>query len=200
MSYKPLPPSEPNLEAMFKFDMNVSSATIDEYLDNPDVLFYDTRPLVDTFATEAFGFRREIEFTIEKFRIVPYCILGTVPEVGIEGRYTGPSLFSVEWNADLSVASAKPLYEESHLVLDDLFPKDRQLVMGCGSGGYAFMTKMLLVHLGWNEELLYNMGPVATYPGARRIDILENAAGKEMWATWRLDIPHIDLARMNPLQ
>lgn len=199
MSFKPLPPSTPNLKARFKFDTNVSSATIDDYLGNPDVAFYDTRPLVDTFDTEQFGFRRELDFTIEGFRIVPYCLLGTVPEIGIEGRYTGPSLFDVEWSENLDIISAQPHFAESKLVLDELFPKDRQLVMGCGTGGYAFMAKALLSHLGWNEELLYNMGPVATYPGSRRVNILEASEGGEMWATWRLDIPLIDFSRMTAL-
>ncbi len=72
-------------------------------------------------------------------------------------------------------------------------------VMGCGGGGYAYMTKKLLAHLGWDEELLYNMGAIATYAGARRVQVLEAAAdGTEMWATWRLDAPQIDLSRMTP--
>ena len=87
------------------------------------------------------------------------------------------------------------------LVLEDLFPKDRPLVMGCGGGGYAYMTKKVLAYLGWNEELLYNMGAIATYTGTRRAQVLETAAdGTEMWATWRLDAPQIDLARMTPLK
>jgi hypothetical protein len=46
-AFKPLPPSSPNPDALFGFDLNVSSATIDEYLGNPDAVFYDTRPQID---------------------------------------------------------------------------------------------------------------------------------------------------------
>ncbi len=198
-AFKPLPPSSPDPGALFAFDINVSSATIDEYLGNPDAVFYDTRPLVDTLDVEQLGFRKEVEFTIEGFRLVPYVLLGTVPDIGVAGRYTGPSLFDVEWDAQLGVVSAKPAYREAMLVLEDLFPKGRPLVMGCGGGGYAYMTKKLLAHLGWDEELLYNMGAIATYAGARRVQVLEAAAdGTEMWATWRLDAPQIDLSRMTP--
>lgn len=199
MTFKHLPPSTPTPGAQFEFDANVNSATIDEYLGNPDVVYYDTRPLVDTFEVEPFGFRKEIEFTIDGFRVVPYCLIGTVPDIGIEGRYTGPALFNVEWDTNFQIVSAKPVYEESHLVLDDLFPRDKPLVMGCGGGGYAYMTKKLLAYFGWDESLLYNMGAIATYPGTRRIDILETKGDTEMWATWRLDAPQIDLSRMTPV-
>lgn len=198
-AFKPLPPSSPNPGALFRFDLNVSSATIDEYLGNPDAVFYDTRPLVDTLDVEQLGFRKELEFTIEGFRLVPYVLLGTVPDIGVAGRYAGTSLFDVEWDAQLQVVSAKPAYREAMLVLEDLFPKGRRLVMGCGGGGYAYMTKKLLAHLGWDEELLYNMGAIATYTGTRRVQVLETEAdGTEMWATWRLDAPQIDLMRMTP--
>ena len=199
MTYEPLPPSTPTPGEPFEFDVNVSSATIDKYLGNPDVVFYDTRPLVDTFEVEPLGFRKEIEFTIEGFRVVPYPLIGTVADIGLEGRYTGPSLFEVEWDEKHHIISARPMYHESMSVLEDLFPKDKPLVMGCGGGGYAFMTKKLLAYFGWNEELLYNMGAIATYTGDRRIQILEVADGIEKWMTWRLDAPQIDLSRMNAL-
>jgi len=199
MSFIPLPPSSPELAAQFEFDTNVSSATIDKYLGNPDVVYYDTRPLVDTLETEPY-FRKEVEFTIEGFRIVPYILIGTMPDIGIPGRYTGQALFEVDWDAAFQVVDVRPCYKESMLVLEDLFPKDKQLVMGCGGGGYAYMTKKLLAYLGWNEELLYNMGAIATYTGTRRVQVLETAAdGTEMWATWRLDAPQIDLSRMTPI-
>ena len=199
MTYEPLPPSTPTPDASFGFDVNVSSATIDKYLDNPDVVFYDTRPMFDTLETEPYGFRKEMEFTIDGFRVVPYCLLGTVADIGIEGRYTGPSLFEVTWDETMQISSARPLYRESMMVLEDLFPKDRPLVMGCSGGGYAYMAKKLLAYFGWDESLLYNMGAIATYPGSRRIEVLEDSDGVEKWLTWRLDAPQIDFSRLNTL-
>ena len=200
MTFKAFPPSTPEPGAQFEFDANISSATIDEYIGNPDAVYYDTRPLVDTFEVEPFGFRKEIEFTIKGFRVVPYCLIGTIPDIGIEGRYTGPALFEVKWDENIQILSAKPVYEESRLVLDDLFPKDKTLIMGCGGGGYAYMTKKLLAYLGWDESLLYNMGAIATYPGTHRVSILEKKGDTEMWATWRRDVPLIDFGRMTPLR
>ncbi|MBR4393731.1 MAG: hypothetical protein IKT07_06850, partial [Oscillospiraceae bacterium] len=66
----------------------------------------------------------------------------------VEGAYSEETLFTLTWNEDGSIASATPNYEESMLVLEDLFPKDEAIFLMCGGGGYAGMTKSLLIFLG----------------------------------------------------
>ena len=41
----------------------------------------------------------------------------------------------------------------------------------CGGGGYAGMTKDLLVKLGWDAHKIYNVGAYWTYTGDNNIEV-----------------------------
>ena len=41
----------------------------------------------------------------------------------------------------------------------------------CGGGGYAGMTKNLLVSLGWDENKIYNVGGYWYYNGENNIEV-----------------------------
>ena len=62
-------------------------------------------------------------------------------EVG--SPYSGKTLFYMDQNGEI-----KANYEESMAILEKLFPKDKYIFLMCGGGGYAGMTKNLLVSLG----------------------------------------------------
>mgnify|MGYP003306326125 CR=1 FL=1 len=46
-------------------------------------------------------------------------------------------------------------YKESLEILEYYFPKDKNIFLMCGGGGYAGMTKTMLVTLGWDETKIY---------------------------------------------
>ena len=55
--------------------------------------------------------------------------------------------------------------EESIEILEAIFPKDKIIFVMCGGGGYAGMTKSLLVELGWDADKIYNIGGFWSYEG-----------------------------------
>ena len=44
----------------------------------------------------------------------------------------------------------------------------------CGGGGYAGMTKNLLVSLGWDENKIYNVGGYWYYNGKNNVEVKNN--------------------------
>jgi hypothetical protein len=66
----------------------------------------------------------------------------------------------------------------------------------CGGGGYAGMTKRLLVELGWDENKIWNVGGFWYYEGKNKIDIkLDNGT----FAFWRLKYHNIDFDSLTEL-
>lgn len=199
----PLPAPEPDPESMFGVDKNINMATIDQYVGRPDVCYRDVRMLFDPADYAAIGGNADLSSTIAGFKIVPYPYLATLTALPVEGAYDGATLFSLTWDEDGAIASAEPNYKESQLVLDDLFPKDKPIFLMCGGGGYAGMTKALLIFLGWDPELLYNVGGNWEYAGDNALELIvysEDRDGDDVYATWRADYVTIDFDRLHPVE
>lgn len=195
-----IPASTPDPESNFGIDANINMETIDRYVGRNDVAYRDVRMLFDPADYSSIGGNADLSATIEGFRIVPYPYLATLPALPVDNAYTGDALFALTWNEDGSIADATECYAESLLVLEDLFPKDKPIFLMCGGGGYAGMTKALLVFLGWDERRLYNIGGNWAYKGAHSFELVkysEDADGANMYATWRADYAYIDFSRLH---
>ena len=197
-----LPASEPDETNMFGVDKNINMETLDQYLLRDDVAYRDVRMLFDPADYAAIGGNADLASTVEGFRIVPYPYLATLSALPVAGAYDGDTLFTLTWNEDGSIATATANYEESMLVLEDLFPKDKAIFLMCGGGGYAGMTKSLLIFLGWDPALLYNVGGNWSYQGDHGVELIqysEDANGNDYFATWRADYAYIDFSRLHPV-
>lgn len=174
--------------------------TIDQYLGIPGVAYRDARMLRDPAQYEEIGGHANMEMALEGFRIVPFPYIGTLQELPVSGAYTGDRLFDIEWNDDGTVASAAPRYEESMQILEDCFPKDGPVMIMCGAGGYAGMTRQLLIYLGWNPDLLYNVGGQWDYTGYHPVQLISyDADGEAHYMFWRADYAAIDFDALTPL-
>lgn len=194
-----LPPAEPDPESDFGVDLNVNMDTIDDYLGIPGVAYRDMRLLKDPADYSAIGGDSVLSFAIEGFKVVPYPYVGTLQELPVSGAYEGERLFDVEWDEAGEIVSATPCYEQSLLVLQDLFPRDAPVVLCCGGGGYAAMMKKLLVYLGWDESLLYNAGGVWDYTGYEAIELAHvDEAGETQYFFWRADVAPLDFSLLTP--
>ena len=194
-----LPPAEPDPDGDFGVDANVNMDTIDDYLSIPGVAYRDMRLLKDPADYASIGGDSVLSFAIEGFKVVPYPYIGTLQELPVEGAYEGDRLFDVEWDESGEVASATPRYEQSLLILQDLFPQDAPVVLCCGGGGYASMMKKLLVYLGWDESMLYNAGGVWDYTGYRAIELAHaEEDGTTQYFFWRADVAPIDFSLLTP--
>ena len=149
-------------------DKNVNEATIDQYLGRSDSVYYDMRMLEDPANYEAIDGDRYLSGLVAGFEVVPLPYIVNVtglPEV-VGKTYEGKTLFTQDDKGEY-VAN----YKESEQILKDLFPKDKNIFLMCGGGGYAGMTKSMLVKLGWDENKIYVVGGYWYYEGNNDVKI-----------------------------
>ena len=135
-------------------DKNINAETIDKYLGRDDSVYRDMRMLIDPGNYSAIGGDSYLSGLVSGFEVVPYPLLTEVkglPEA-VGDSYKGKTLFTQDENG-----TYKANYEESIEYLEYYFPKDKYIFLMCGGGGYAGMTKNLLVSLGWDENKIYNV-------------------------------------------
>lgn len=176
--------------------------TIDSYLGRADVACRDMRMVGDPVAYEDIGGSSLLDFVLEGFKLVPFPYIGTLQALPVDGAYEGPRLFDVEWADDGTVAEATPRYEESQLIVEDLFPKDRPVIVMCGGGGCAGMMRQLLINLGWDPQLVYNAGGAWSYTGYRAVPLVrydEDDDDQPRFCLWRADVATIDFDQYRPL-
>ena len=152
-------------------DKNVNEETIDNYLFREDSVYRDMRMLKDPGNYEAIGGDSYLSGIIKGFEVVPYPYLTEVKDLPKEvgESYKGKTLFT-----QLEDGTYKANYKESLEILEYYFPKDKNIFLICGGGGYAGMTKQLLVSLGWDENKIYNVGGYWFYNGKNNIQIKNN--------------------------
>ncbi len=187
---------------MFGVDTNINIETIDNYLGIEDVVYVDMRMFIDTARYEDIGGESVLTKTIEGFKIIPFPYIATMAALPVEGAFVGDTLFDVEWGNGTEILSVTENYKESMLILDELFPKDKKIFIMCGGAGYAGMTRALLIHLGWNEDLLYNVGAGWFYDGENALELVkfpEDANDPNIYATWRADYAYFDFNLMTPV-
>ena len=167
----PVPEITSGLRGEFGIDKNINEETIDKYLGRSDSVYRDMRMLKDPGNYEAIGGDSYLSGFIKGFEVVPYPYLvnvtGLPSEVG--DTYTGDTLFTFEDGV------YRANYEESLEILEYLFPRDKYIFLICGGGGYAGMTKSLLVNLGWDSNKIYNIGGFWYYNGNNRVDVKNGA-------------------------
>ncbi len=155
---------------MLGIDKNINEETIDKYLNRSDSVYRDMRMLKDPGNYEAIGGDSYLSGFVKGFEVVPYPLLTEVkglPEA-VGESYKGKTLFKEKDGK--YVAN----YKESLEILEYYFPKDKNIFLMCGGGGYAGMTKQLLVSLGWDENKIYNVGGYWYYNGKNNIEVKNN--------------------------
>lgn len=197
-SIDPLPASQPTGE--FGIDAAINMETIDGYLCRDDVVYRDMRMVDDPADYGAIGGNPKLDIMLEGFKAVPYPFIGTLQELPVSGAYEGDRLYDVEWNDDGTVAQASPRYEQSELIVKELFPQDTFLFLMCGGGGYANMMRQLLIHLGWDANKVYNVGAAWEYAGNRSIQLItyENPE-RPSYYMWRADVVQIDFLQYDAI-
>ena len=162
----------------FGIDKNINESTIDEYLGRSDSVYRDMRMLKDPGNYEAIGGDSYLSGFIKGFEVVPFPYLtnvsGLPAEVG--ETYTGATLFTQDDDGNY-IAN----YVESMDILEAIFPKDKNIFLMCGGGGYAGMTKTMLVALGWDEDKIYNVGAFWSYDGVNKQEVKKTIDGVDYY-------------------
>lgn len=172
-------------------DKNVNESTIDKYLGRSDAVYRDMRLLKDPGNYEAIGGDSYLSGFVKGFEVVPLPMLvnvtGLPEEVG--DTYTGKTLFT-NINGKYSAN-----YSESLEMLEALFPKDKIIFLMCGGGGYAGMTKAMLVALGWDADKIYDVGGYWFYEGENNVEVKRTRAdGKVVYDFYKVPYHTIDFS------
>ena len=170
-------------------DKNINEKTIDEYLNREDSVYLDMRMLVDVANYEKIGGDSYISGFVKGFEVIPYPLLAPtsgLPEQVGEG-YNGKTLFTINDQGEY-IAN----YDESLEILEYYFPKDKNIFLMCGGGGYAGMTKAMLISLGWDEDKIYNVGGYWFYEGKNNVEVKRERKNKDVYDFWKVIYHDID--------
>lgn len=184
----PLPEVTSGQRGTLGIDKNINEETIDNYLGRSDSVYYDMRMLKDPGNYEAIGGDSYLSGIVKGFEVLPYPYITEVkglPEA-VGDSYKGETLFREENGKYIEN------YKESLEILEYFFPKDKNIFLMCGGGGYAGMTKNLLVSLGWDENKIYNVGGYWYYNGKNNINIKRITDNKTTYDFWKLTYHNID--------
>jgi len=185
-----LPPPEPD-GGPFGVDVNINMSTIDNYLNRPDVDYFDMRMFYDPADFEAIGGDSTLSRTLPGYRIVPYPFLASVGPLPVDGAYDGDSLFYIEWGENREILVIRPNFAESEIIFNQIFPKDRTIFLMCGGAGYTSLMRALLFHFGYDESKIYHTGGNWHYEGNMALDLRISSSDSNI-ATWRADYALID--------
>jgi len=194
----PNPEISSGLRGELGIDKNINEDNIDNYLSREDIVFYDMRMLIDDAQYENIGGDSYLSGFIKGFEVIPYPYLAPVinlpEEVG--EAYKGRTLFSINENNQY-IAN----YKESNDILEYLFPKDKIIFLMCGGGGYAGMTKTMLVSLGWDENKIYNVGGYWYYNGKNNIIVKRvNNDNTVSYDFWKVPYHNIDFDELHEVR
>lgn len=179
----------------FGIDKNINEETIDKYLGRKDSVYRDMRMLKDPGNYEAIGGDSNLSGFVEGFEIIPYPYLvnvtGLPSEVG--DTYRGKTLYT------LIDGEYIPNYEESKEILEYLFPKNKNIFLMCGGGGYAGMTKNMLITLGWDKNKIYNVGAFWSYKGSHKVSTINNHDSNK-YDFWKVSYHDIDFDNLTEIK
>ena len=185
----PLPEVSEGMRGELGIDKNVNEETLDQYLNMENAVYYDMRMLIDEANYEAIEVDSYLSGFVKGFEVIPYPYLANVvglPEA-VGEPYQGPTLFTQDENGKYT-----PNYEESMSVLEYFFPKDKTIFLMCGGGGYAGMTKAMLVSLGWDETKIYNTGGYWYYKGKNNVQVKRTVNEEAKYDFWKIPYHDID--------
>ena len=199
----PKPELSEGLRGKYGIDKNINETTIDNYLNRSDPVYRDVRMLIDPATWENKGGDRYLSGYIKGFEVIPSPFLANYTDDYIEqkkienisGLYQGKTLFSLDNEGNYT-----PNYKESMDILESIFPKDKNIFIICGAGGYAGQVKNMLVKLGWDEKMVRDIGGFWYYEGKNAINIKETRNGKDYYNFSKVPYYNIDFNNLTEIK
>lgn len=188
---------------VFGVDKNINMTTIDDYLDLEGVVYRDMRMLVDPIEYgDMEGGDAYLSGFIKGFEVIPYPYLvpSEAPDgVGGEGYGNKPGEYTLFKSNGDGTFSAN--FEESMDLMKIIFPQDKVIFLMCGGGGYAGMTKDLLVALGWDADKIYNVGGFWSYEGENAIStVIREDNGEKVYNFTMVAYHDVDFSNLTPVE
>ena len=183
INYLPKPTVTGGQRGQLGIDKNINEKNIDKYLNREDSVYRDMRMLKDEANYEKIGGDSYLSGFVSGFEVIPFPyivnVTGLPKEVG--NTYSGKTLYTKKENGKY-VAN----YKESQEILEYYFPKDKYIFLMCGGGGYAGMMKNMLVDLGWDEDMIYNVGGYWFYKGKNNEVIKTIRSNETVYDLWKV--------------
>ena len=183
IKYLPKPTVTGGQRGQLGLDKNINEKNIDKYLNRKDSVYRDMRMLKDEANYEKIGGDSYLSGFVSGFEVIPFPyivnVTGLPKEVG--NTYSGKTLYTKKENGKY-VAN----YKESQEILEYYFPKDKYIFLMCGGGGYAGMMKNMLVDLGWDEDMIYNVGGYWFYKGKNNEVIKTVRSNETVYDFWKV--------------
>ncbi|NMD38887.1 MAG: hypothetical protein GYA87_09450 [Christensenellaceae bacterium] len=139
-----------------------------EYLNRPDVLYIDTRDFGD-YAKKH----------LRNFEAIPFFAL-----IFNADAHTDESLFQLYGGTPTEPI---PVYEESDIILEAFFPKDKTLFIMCQGGARVTMLMNILKARGWDMSKIYNIGGMAQFSGPEYKDLTTDTLEVAINATYSFE-------------
>ena len=193
----PKPQVSEGVRGELGIDANVNESTLDNYLGREDAVYRDMRMLIDPAEYENIGGDAYLSGFVKGFEVVPLPYLVNItglPEA-VGATYNEKTLFTV--NAEGKYIAN---YEESMEIIEYLFPKDKTIFLMCGGGGYAGMTKNMLVALGWDADKIYNTGGYWYYKGKNNVIVKNDSHDKVTYDFWKVAYHEIDFTQLHEVK
>lgn len=124
----------------------ITPQNVIDYLNRDDTLYIDIR-----------NYEEYVQGHMRNFELIPFASLIYAYQAEIEPN-------SVQLYGGFPEAPV-PVFEESDEVLEQLFPKDKNLFIICRSGNRSASMIHLLVERGWDKAKLYDLGGILDYQG-----------------------------------
>lgn len=198
LSELPKPEVSEGQRGQLGIDKNINESNIDLYLNRSDSVYIDVRMLEDPASYEKIDGDRYLSGYVKGFEVVPYPYLTNVvglPEA-VGKTYEGKTLYHQDDEGNYTAN-----YKESQQILEDLFPKDKNIFLMCGGGGYSGMTKQLLTKLGWDGDKIYVVGAYWSYAGVNNVEVKQkDADGNVSYAFWKVPYHNIDFDELTELE
>ena len=183
IKYLPKPTVTGGQRGQLGIDKNINEKNIDKYLNRKDSVYRDMRMLKDEANYEKIGGDSYLSGFVSGFEVIPFPyivnVTGLPEEVG--NTYSGKTLYTKKENGKY-IAN----YKESQEILEYYFPKDKYIFLMCGGGGYAGMMKNMLVDLGWDEDMIYNVGGYWFYKGKNNEVIKTVRSNETVYDFWKV--------------
>ena len=175
-----------------EIDKNINEATIDQFLHRPDSVYRDMRLLIDPADFENIDGDSYLSGFVEGFEVIPlpYLVTINLPEAVGTG-YRGPTLFTLTDDGEY-IAN----FEESMRILEWFFPKDKNIFLMCGGGGYSRDTRRMLIALGWDGNKIFNTGGHWHYEGDYNVSVRNKDGDEVTYDFWKITYHHIDFSRL----
>jgi rhodanese-related sulfurtransferase len=196
----PKPELSSGLRGKYGIDKNINETTIDKYLNRSDTVYRDVRMLEDSATWENKGGDRYLSGYIKGFEVIPSPYLAGFTDSyikqkekeNVSGLYTGKTLFTLKDDGTYS-----PNYKESITILEAIFPKDKNIFIMCGAGGYAGQVKNMLISLGWSKDKVRDIGGYWYYEGKNSVKVKQTIAGKTYYDFSRVPYYNIDFSKLH---